>query len=294
MSFSTPDLQPLERRRLLAASLSPEGVLTITGTTGNDVISVSVDRASPTKLKVSESGVVRRFDLNKVSRVVAKLLKGHDSFALSDGLSIPASVTGSGGRDTIFGGAGNDTLDGGEADDVVSGRAGSDRILGGPGSDELSGGPGRDTLSYEYVTTTFFFGTTRIGHGVVVSLDGVRNDQEADAVDLLDSTFENVTGSSFRDEIVGNGSANTLLGLGGGDSIVGGAGNDFIDGGRGADTLLGGSGNDTILGGDSGDTIFGNAGVDRLTGNAGVDTFAANERQAGEVVDFAAGVDNLG
>lgn len=287
-----PAAEPIEPRRLLSSSLSA-GVLTVTGTTGNDVVAISVDRVNPAKLKVSEGGVVKRFDRAAVNRIVVKLLAGHDYFSLSDGIATPASVLGSGGRDTLIGGAGNDTLDGGEADDVIDGRTGNDRLLGGPGSDEIAGGPGRDTLSYEYALSTFIFGGSRVEYGVVVSLDGLRNDREAVGEDVLDTTIENVTGTSFRDEIVGNGAANVLTGLGGGDSIVGNAGDDYIDGGRGIDTLSGGSGNDTIVGGDGGDRIFGNGGVDRLLGNAGADTFTSAERGAGEVVDFLVGTDIL-
>lgn len=262
---------PLESRRLLASALSAAGVLTITGTGGNDAIVITIDPSNATRLKVSDNGVVSRYALASVASINASLFKGNDSLTIADAITIPASVAGAGGRDTILAGAGRDTIDGGESDDVITGRAGKDLLIGGTGSDETYGGPGKDTVSYAYVTTEFFFGGARSGYGVIVSLDGLRNDQEAAGMDYIDTSIENVTGTQFRDGITGSGGDNVLLGGGGADSIVGNGGRDYLDGGTGPDTLRGGSGVDTIVGGD------------------GDDRFDIAERDAGEVLDFAAG-----
>jgi Ca2+-binding RTX toxin-like protein len=276
MRLSSSDRQaipaePLESRRLLAASLSAAGLLTITGTAGNDAVVITIDPANAARLKVSQSGVVTRFTLAAVKQISASLFKGNDSLTLADTIAIPASVTGAGGADTILGGAGADTLDGGESSDLVNGRGGKDRLIGGTGTDEIFGGPNKDTVSYEYVATEFLSGGVRSGFGVIVSLDGLRNDQEAGGFDFIDTSVENVIGSQFRDGITGSGGDNVLIGGGGPDSIVGNGGRDSLDGGKGADTLKGGSGVDTLRGGDSGDT------------------FLKSERDAGEVVDFASG-----
>lgn len=261
-------LDSLEPRRLLAATLAG-GVLSITGTSGNDAIVITIDPANSSRLRVSDNGVVSRFLISEVGRINANLFKGHDLFTIGDTITIPASVNGAGGRDTILGGAGRDTLNGGEGDDLINGRAGKDLLIGGEGSDEIYGGPGKDTVSYEYITTTFFDGNSRVGYGVFISLDGLRNEQEATGSDFIDTSIENVIGSQFADRITGSGGANVLFGGGGNDSIVGNAGDDSIDGGAGNDTLKGGSGFDTLIGG------------------PGVDSFLPAERDAGEVLDFA-------
>lgn len=270
-SRQTPSVDALESRRLLASSLSTDGVLTITGTSRNDAIVITIDPANASRLKVSHGGVVSRYTLSLVRRISASLFKGNDSLTIADTITIPASVLGAGGRDTILAGAGKDTLDGGDSEDILNGRAGKDLLIGGTSTDEIYGGPGKDTVSYEYVTTEFLPGGNRSGFGVIISLDGLRNEQEATGNDYIDTSIENVIGTPFRDAINGSGGDNVLTGGGGPDSIVGNGGRDYLDGGTGADTLKGGSGVDTLIGGESGDM------------------FLSAERDAGEVLDFSDG-----
>jgi len=62
-------------------------------------------------------------------------------------ITLPVSVSGGDGSDTIIGGAGNDKLDGGAGADQIAGGAGNDTITGDNGNDDLHGGDGRDSLS---------------------------------------------------------------------------------------------------------------------------------------------------
>jgi len=300
----------LEPRRMLAATLSTDGVLAVTGTANNDVIVITADPANPARLKVSDRGVVTRFTLAAVRLITVEAFRGNDRIQIGETLPIPTSINGAGGVDSLTGGAGKDTLNGGEADDLIDGRANNDLLIGGIGSDEIIGGPGKDTVSYEYVTVTFP-GSGRAENGAIVSLDGLKNDQEAGVIEFVDPTVENIIGSQFRDDLIGNGGANVISGGGGGDFIVGHGGDDSLIGGKGADTLRGGSGNDTLdggdgadqllgesgidvlLGGSANDTLEGGAGIDQITGGGGADTFLTTERDAGEVLDFTDGVDLL-
>jgi Ca2+-binding RTX toxin-like protein len=56
------------------------------------------------------------------------------------------TLTGSNGIDTISGDAGNDLIDARDGDDVVSGGAGDDTLKAGGGADDISGGAGTDRL----------------------------------------------------------------------------------------------------------------------------------------------------
>ncbi|HEX3357647.1 MAG TPA: calcium-binding protein [Tepidisphaeraceae bacterium] len=60
--------------------------------------------------------------------------------------SIPVSVYGGDGNDTILGGGGADVLFGGNGDDVLSGGTGDDTLRGEAGDDLIDGGPGKDHL----------------------------------------------------------------------------------------------------------------------------------------------------
>jgi hypothetical protein len=71
---------------------------------------------------------------------------GDDSISVSRAISIPVTMRGGTGRDTLIGGSGPDRLIGGQGSDRLLGRAGSDSLYGGPGHDTLIGGPGDDTL----------------------------------------------------------------------------------------------------------------------------------------------------
>ncbi|MDE5447199.1 hypothetical protein GWG65_39025 [Bradyrhizobium sp. CSA207] len=89
---------------------------------------------------------------------------GHDSIA--GGGSIPQTIYGGAGddtlngtgvNDTIFGGSGNDTIKGNNGDDLIYGGSGrddidgsneNDTIIGGFGPDQLTGGNGNDVFVY--------------------------------------------------------------------------------------------------------------------------------------------------
>ena len=71
---------------------------------------------------------------------------GDDSVTVSRSVTIPITVRGGTGRDTLVGGSGDDKLIGGPGPDRLVGGPGNDILIGGPGSDVLIGGSGNDTL----------------------------------------------------------------------------------------------------------------------------------------------------
>jgi Ca2+-binding RTX toxin-like protein len=185
---------------------------------------------------------------------------------------------------TLHGGAGNDTITGGGGDDTFSEE---------PGADVFHGGGGIDTVDYSSATTP-----------VVVSLDDQPGDGAANENDNVGSDIEMVVGGSGNDTITGSAADNVLVGGAGDDTLTGGAGNDLLDGGTGNDVLNGGDGTDTatyanaatgvtvsldgkpddgvqgeadnvdtenVIGSPHDDVLIGNAGANSLSGGDGND-----------------------
>jgi hypothetical protein len=92
---------------------------------------------NPTEL-VCQAPLVAGFEVNAGS--------GDDSVIVSNAVTIPVTMRGGAGGDTLVGGGGPDKLIGGEGNDRLVGRGGNDLIFGGPGNDLIFGGPGEDML----------------------------------------------------------------------------------------------------------------------------------------------------
>ncbi len=208
--------------------------------------------------------------------------------AQGDLISNVEGVIGSDLADSLTGNDLDNNFSANAGNDIVTGAGGNDRLEGGAGADTLSGGAGVDTLIYTSsnaaVNVDLGQNTTSGGHASGDQISG----------------FENVTGSSFGDQLTGDTTANTInAGAGddvitvtsGGDTVIGGFGNDTLDfinaaqgitlnletntfGGGIADGLeaisieniIGSAFNDQIIGSDFANTLTGGAGVDTLTG----------------------------
>ena len=200
-------MEALESRRLMSVFVRNH-VLHILGTEGDDTIKFLGHTTS--QLRLSVNGEVFRFERTQVQRISINAGDGNDSITIGANnafalpgtgplpgcepncpqianepkiISIPGTVRGGPGDDTIVGGVGrwninggsgndvirawasstssisggdgddtliggglNDHLIGGEGDDVLIGGAGDDTLDGGPGLDTLKGGQGHDTL----------------------------------------------------------------------------------------------------------------------------------------------------
>ena len=106
--------------------------VTVEGTSGNDVITVSSG--------VSVGGLFAAVNIRGAEssdHLTVNALGGSDvvdASALTGG-AIRFLASGGAGNDVLIGGAGNDTLLGGDGDDVLIGGAGNDGLDGGPGDD---------------------------------------------------------------------------------------------------------------------------------------------------------------
>ena len=187
-----------------------------------------------------------------VSRIEADGGEGNDAFTIHSQVTVPVSIMGGPGNDTLsagggsatfLGGAGNDQLIGGAANDVLKGGAGNDALEGGAGNDRLEGGTENDRL------------------------DG----GEGDDVLLGNEGEDELLGGRGDDELRGGDDNDRADGNAGGDLIFGDGGNDILSGGLGDDELHGGDGNDDLAGNEGRDEMYGDAGEDRLDGGANND-----------------------
>jgi uncharacterized delta-60 repeat protein len=134
------------------------GLVRVLGTNGAD--SVILREESDDTIYLSRKGMGRAFNVGDMKSLSASLGGGNDSFTLKNlasKLTIPMSISGGAGNDTITTAAGNDVLNGDDGNDVLNGGLGSDTLFGGTGNDKIisndgvrdsvSGGSGMDTCA---------------------------------------------------------------------------------------------------------------------------------------------------
>lgn len=131
-----------------ASASVANNTLTITGTRGDDAISVSfVANAANTVLVDLGNGSTESFDRQTFTAVSAFLGRGDDQFRTLSGSTLtdpPLSVFGGDGDDVVLGAAGNDMLSGGAGNDDLRGGGGVDVLIGNRGIDVADGGVGND------------------------------------------------------------------------------------------------------------------------------------------------------
>lgn len=130
------EVEALESRDCPAVNFF-NGVLTLTGTSGDDTLTVT-----QTGSTISAEG--QSFDAASVKRIVITGLDGKDT--ITNNTSIVSNLYGGNGDDIITGGMGVDHVFGGHGNDTITGKAGNDIIYGGAGADTLMGGAGQNTM----------------------------------------------------------------------------------------------------------------------------------------------------
>lgn len=242
--------EPLESRVLLTSSPGPVAVvspISITGTTGSDLFSVSYSTTTPVTatVKISSNGSTPKLVGTYSAGVplsiaglfgndAVKLIgtSGKEQFAVSGGSikTNTATVTINSVENIELAGGGNDDIYSIDADTALP------RIF----IDEAGGGV--DTLDFSL--TTMQGVNVNLGSSILQAVNinlglQLRNP----------SALENVIGSSRDDGLIGNANANFLVGGPGNDLLDGQAGNDLLIGGLGYDQLSGGLNDDIVIAG---------------------------------------------
>lgn len=234
------------------------------------------------------------------------------------GASIPLSLDGGVGSDTVAGGSANDEL--------LGGGGGTDLVIGGPGADEIGEGMLDYSASPEGVTVEISFDD---GLGEFVgTFDG--GDAEGDT--LAPGRVTGLRGTAFADTLSLSTSLGTVEGGPDGDTMTGGAsvlsflsyehsadpvtvdlaagsatggdasgdtfsgfrsvrgsdssGTDKLTGVDAGSRLRGGAGPDVLTGAGGGDVLDGGPGADEIDGGAGGDTVSYEFSTDGVDVDL--------
>lgn len=136
-------LEQLEERYVPATATLVSGILFVSGTAGNDEI--SVDSLGGGAAQVSdENGVVGTFA--GVDRIFVLAGDGDDTVTIDAAFTIRADLYGGDGNDVLTGGSGDDYVSGGAGDDVIFAGDGDDTVRCGTGNDQADGGAGFDTV----------------------------------------------------------------------------------------------------------------------------------------------------
>ncbi|HSI33052.1 MAG TPA: hypothetical protein VK986_05630 [Tepidisphaeraceae bacterium] len=270
---------PQELVDLLRFALSANGELTINGTNAPNDITIA--QPTPDLIVVNVDGVDRTYSSAGVTRIIVDGRGGPDSIIADATVTLPLTLKGGDGNDTIGGGMAADSIDGGAGDDLIAGGGGNDTVAGGDGSDTIdySSADVANPATAGVVLTATLGGTGGVGG-------------EADAIG---ADVENLVGTNGDDRITGSAAANAIDGRGGNDSITGVDGDDILTGGDGNDTVAGGNGNDSISGGAGADNLDGGAGSDTVSGGDGDDTLTAGPvaDTAGNALDGGEGGDTI-
>jgi len=203
------------------------GTSLITGTSGDDKITVKVDPQTGETIVTIEPNTVYR--VPRGEPVVINAGGGADRITVDNGTTVHLRFLGGSGDDKIEGGASLGPND-------YFGGQGIDSLQAGAGNDYLSGGADRDYLD------------GRDGNDVLLGGDG--NDV--------------AYGMGGDDRIDGGAGNDYLEGATGADQVFGGDGADQVSGGKGDDTLFGGAGADVMLAGEGTDTVHGQDGTNTL------------------------------
>ncbi|MDQ4069807.1 MAG: hypothetical protein M3203_10120 [Actinomycetota bacterium] len=144
-----------------------KGVLIVTGTPGDDSITLRLQAGDPTKLEVdvgADGTPDFTFDRAIFTAVTVEGGRGDDTLIASATSgsftsTVPTSLDGEDGNDEVIGEAGPERLLGGKGNDVVDGNQGADAVALGDGddvfrwepgdsSDRIDGGAGADRLEF--------------------------------------------------------------------------------------------------------------------------------------------------
>jgi Ca2+-binding RTX toxin-like protein len=160
------------------------GVLTIKGTNASDKIALRLQAGEPGILEVDvgdDGSADFSFDRTRVAAIAVAAVSGDDLVRIDEGNgvftdTIPTTVDGGDGNDTIAGGQGVESLLGGDGNDSIDGNGGNDVAFLGTGDDSFvwDPGDGSDVVEGQDGTDTMVFNGANGGEQVDLSANGNR------------------------------------------------------------------------------------------------------------------------
>ncbi|HEX6663148.1 MAG TPA: hypothetical protein VF025_05695 [Gaiellaceae bacterium] len=160
------------------------GELTITGTKASDKLALRLKAGDPNTLQIdvgddgSADFSVARSD---VAKIAVRAKAGNDLVRIDESNgsftdSIPTTIDGGDGNDTIAGGKGIETLLGGRGNDTIDGNGGNDLALLGAGNDTFvwDPGDGSDRIEGQAGIDTMVFNGANASEQVDISANGNR------------------------------------------------------------------------------------------------------------------------
>ena len=160
------------------------GLLRIKGTRASDAIALRLKAGDPGTLQVDfgDNGSADfSFARNKIAKIAVDARAGNDRVRIDDSNSaftdtIPPTIDGGDGNDTIAGGKGNELLLGGDGTDSIDGNAGNDLALLGTGDDTFvwDPGDGSDTIEGQDGIDRMLFNGAGIAEKIELSANGNR------------------------------------------------------------------------------------------------------------------------
>ena len=295
--------------------------LLVIGDAASEKLALRVPTTAPTtvQIDVGSDGSAEftfprsQFDVARVRAGDGADLVRVEDAAVRGAPTLPVTLDGQGGNDTLLGGRGADTLLGGDGEDTVDGNGGSDSALLGAGNDQFAWDPrdGNDAIEggegFDRVGSTGTDGNDQLR----LAADGANARLEAGATGIETNSVERIDAAPLGGDdtlTVGDLEATALqelranlAGAAGGtaadagtDRLVaeGGSGDDFIDvlsTGPGQAALLGAAVFVEVRNADPARdelTINGNAGDDRINADGAANAFKL-------AVDGGADDDNL-
>jgi Ca2+-binding RTX toxin-like protein len=160
------------------------GLLSIEGTTAADTIALRLKAGDPGTLQVDvgDNGSADfEFARARVRAIVVDAGAGDDLVRIDDSNgtltdSIPTTIDGGDGNDTLIGGSGAETLIGGDGNDTITGGKGNDLAFLGAGDDTFvwNPGDGSDTVEGQDGADTMLFNGANVAEHVDLSANGNR------------------------------------------------------------------------------------------------------------------------
>ena len=162
----------------VTARITPAGVLQVIGDGSANKILVEPDPSNTSLLvDVGEDGTIDfAFAFGTFSSVDVQGRDGVDELRAASALTMPVTLDGGAGNDTLIGGSGDDVLLGGTGNDFVDGSRGNDTALLGGGDDHFQWDPGdgSDIVEGQGGADEFDFNGANINENLAVVANGQR------------------------------------------------------------------------------------------------------------------------